>query len=456
MTGKPSVCLALALICVAAPAFGGTVYVPILSENGSDDTTYLTRVWLTNHGNGPQSVETLLLADNTNGTNRDGKKSSKTSIPAGGTVVLEVESGPGLLEIIASGAKAGDLAISAEVRNPDQKGAQETHSVVPIISSENARAGGDILALQGLRRTGGVFTNLVVVNLGHSAAQCSVKVFRAGGDQIASTALLSLKALTQVQFPDALNSLGEKSARDVNSQVECDQPFFAYLTLYEQGSGEVLVLEPSASGDSSLAAPGEEEPPSVPGAILFTQKGTFHIPTPGNPTAIYNIPVPKDRTFSNVTVDLDVFIAGWYNKDPSGLHSLFWLHRGACCWPKWARNITGFANVFGPNRNVVKVISNMDMGQFDKSRGEKGVSLQPGQTYHVRFEYNTSTGTSYLQLTQGGSEVAFITMPTTVNRLQADGTEAWMIYFGHEFTTHGEERPSFGWRYENLRVEFLP
>lgn len=462
MTGKLSVCLALALALAAVPAFAGTVYVPILSENGSDDTSYVTRVWLTNQGQSAQAVEYLLLANDTDGTKRSGssKKPSKVTVQPGGTSVLEIESGPGMLEITAVGAKPADLAISAEVRNTSQVGGKETHSVVPVLSSENVSGAGDTLVLQGLRRTSGVFTNLILVNLGHAETQCSVKAFRAGGQQIASTALLSLKALTQVQFPDALRLLGETQAKDVYSQIECDQPFFAYLTVYEVATGEVLALEPSARGDSGLAPPGKEEPPSVPGAILFTQKGTFHVPTPDNPSAIFNIPVPSDRTFSNVTVDLDIFVAGWYDKDPAGLHSLFWLHRGACCWPKWARNITGFANAFGPNASRVRVVSNMDLPQFaEKAKGERQVALHPGQSYHLRFEYDTKQRSSFLRITQGGSEVAHMTMPTTTSNLKADATEAWMIYFGHEnqfFTQLGAERPTYGWRYENLRVEFLP
>ncbi|HSL85026.1 MAG TPA: hypothetical protein VLF66_19800, partial [Thermoanaerobaculia bacterium] len=148
--------------------------------------------------------------------------------------------------------------------------------------------------------------------------------------------------------------------------------------------------------------------------------------------------------------------AGWSN-NPSENHSLFWLHRGACCWPKWQENITAFANAFGPNSNQVKMISNMNLPGFEKVRGQTGASLQPGHTYHLHFEYDTTQGIAFMEITQGGNRVAYTTMPTTVNRLRPDGSGAWMIYFGHEHAgSHGPERPTYGWRYQNLRVEFIP
>lgn len=464
MTGKIAVCLALALALASLPSFAGTVYVPILSDNGVNGTDYVTRIWLTNRGNGPLTVETLFLANNTDGTKDrgdDGKAADKTVVRAGTTVVLEVDQGPGLLEIVTPGDGAGALAISAEIRNSKQDSAKETHSIAPVLSSDNVGAAGDVLTLQGLRRTeGGVYTNLLLVNLAHSESQCTVKTFKTNGQQIAGTALLTLKPLTQVQFADALNVLGETQIRDVHAQIQCDQPFFAYLTSYERTGGEVLVVGPSAAGDSSLAAPGTDEPPSVPGAILFTRSGIFHTPTPANPSAIFNIPVPGDRTYSNVVVDFDFFHAGWFGADPAGLHSLVWLHRGACCWPEWAGNITVFANAHGPGKNQVKMISNMDLPRFaDKSKGERGAALQPGQTYHAHFEYDTSKGVAFLEISQGGSQVVFITMPTTVNRLVPDPSQAWMIYFGHQNelnSGNGAERPSYGWKFQNLRVEFLP
>lgn len=449
-----------ALALVTAPAFAGTLYVPILSENGEDASEYSTRIWLTNNGNAPQTVETLLLRMNTDGTaNRENaeKNVEKTVIRAGSTTVLEIEGPPGLLEITTTEQGAEDLAVNAEIRNADQKYAKETNSVVPVLSSSSISEAGDTITLQGLRRTeDGVFTNVILVNLGHEETQCTVGVFRAPGSQIAGTALLNLMPLSQVQFPDALALLGEAQVRDVNAQVSCDHPFFAYFTLYEREGGEVLVVQPSATGDSSLARPGDNRP-SVPGAILFTQNGTFHVPTPAEPTKIFNIPVPNDRNFSRITVDLDIHQGGW-SWDPSANHSLFWLHRGACCWPQWASNIFGFANAFGPGRNEIKVATNADLPRYqERVAYKRGVPFLEGHNYHLNYVYDAAGGVFQLIVTEGGNEVVTVQNAATAKVVRSDNSDAFMIYFGHEDATGvGPERPGYGWRYSNLRVEFVP
>lgn len=463
MKRRTSVCFALLVALTALPAFAGTVYVPILSQNGFDGAEYATRVWLTNEGNGPLTVETLLLPMNTNGIKGredGGGGGDEVTVRAGRTVVLVVDGGPGLLEITSTGDAAGQLAINAELRQTGINGAAVAHASPPVIGSQNVVEAGGTLTLQGMRRSlAGVLSNLLLANLGHEDSQCTAKVFHAAGVQISGTALLSLKALSQVQFTDSLGLLGVEQALDVRAQISCDQPFYAYLAHYENETGEVVFIQPSIRGDSSLAPPGAEEP-SAPGAILFTRGGNFHTPSPANPSAIFNIPVPGDKAYKNVVVDFDFLHAGWYGQDPSGLHSLVWLHRGACCWPQWAGNITVFANAHGPGKNQIKMISNMDQPRFaEKSRGEARYGLQAGQRYHAHFEYDTSRGVAYLEISQGGNQVVHMTMPTTVSRLEADASNAWMIYFGHENaygTGHGAERPTYGWKYDNLRVEFLP
>ena len=469
---RRTLCLSIALLAllVTLPAWAGTVYVPVLNQDGVGNVQYVTRVWLTNEGTAAQTVESLLLPMNSDGTvGRDNPDNAPTmtTVKPGATVVLQLDGSSGLLEITTDSPSADQLAVSAELRNPEQTTSDRTHDTVPVLTSKNLVDAGNGLTLQGLRRTdGGVFTNVVLVNLGHDAAQCTVKVFRAGGQQIASTALLPMKALSAVQFPDALHLLGEGAIQDVNAQVYCDQPFYGFLTKYSRETGEVLVTTPSATSDSALTVPGTNTPapPSAPGAVVFSQMGTFHVPTPGNPTKIYNIAVPDGSSFSNAIVDFDFYQGGWYDKDPSGLHSVFWLHRGAyggpTDWPKWPGNITAFVNAYGPNKNLVKMISNMDQPRnADKSKGQANYALQPGQTYHVHFEYDTTKGQATLEISQNDNVVTSMTMPTTTKKLKADSDDAWMIYFGHQDqygTGNGAERPTYGWKYQNLRVEFVP
>lgn len=460
---SPLALLLLCLVFAAAPLVAGTVYVPVLSDNGLDDTRYVTRIWLTNLGNGPQTVETFFVPMRTDGTEgrQDQKSASTITVRAGRTSVIELGGEAGMLEITTTGDTPDRLAIKAELRHPGHPGAEKIHPVVPVLSANNLGEPGGTLVLQGLRRTtAGVVTNVILANLGHKASQCTVKVFRPNGQQIAGTALLSFKPLSQVQYPDALDILGEVEGRDVHLTASCDQPFYGYLATYETQTGEALLIEPAATGDSALAPPGEEAP-SVPGAVLFTQNGTFHQPVPGNPTRIFNIGVDKDETYSRVTVDLDVFHGGWHRQSNHN-HSLFWLHRGAygghCCWPKWAGNILGYANAFGPGRNEVKVATSMDLPpHHEQVAFKRGVALEPGNTYHLHYVYDAAQGFFDLTVTHQGQEVVKMRAGTTTSAIRPDHSGTFMIYFGHELENpEWPERPTFGWKYSNLRVEFIP
>jgi hypothetical protein len=94
-----------------------------------------------------------------------------------------------------------------------------------------------------------------------------------------------------------------------------------------------------------------------------------------------------------------------------------------------------------------------------KAKGTANVALEPGKTYHVHYDYDTRKGKATLRLTRGGAQVTKAVMPTTVESLRADADQAWMIYFGHENVfgqNVGAERPTYGWKYQNLRVEFSP
>lgn len=456
MTRALCVCLALVVSLAAAPLFAGTVYVPILSSNGVDGTKYITRISLTNEGNGPLTVETLFLGNYTDGTKGredGGKAADKTTVRAGDTVILEVDSGSGILEITTVGDDSGALAISAELRRVGQNNAMENVSAVPVVTSENTAGSGQSLTLQGLRRTvDGVYTNLLLVNLGHDPTQCSVKVVKASGQQIGGTALLSLQALSQAQFNDALDVLGQSQIRDVHARIECDQAFFAYLTTYEREGGKALLIQPSATGDSGLGRPGDNAP-SVPGALVFSKSGAFHTATPAEPTAIFNIPVPKNHSYSKVVVDVDIFHGGW-SSQPAGFHNLMWLHRGACCWPSWPDNVFGLVETRGPGLNRVAVKTNVNMGPHDQLNFFRVVPLLEGNTYHLRYEYDGANRAIRFVISQAGQVVGQGVDRASANSIRTDSSGFFMIYFGHEPSEF--DQPSYGWKYQNLRVEFLP
>lgn len=215
---------------------------------------------------------------------------------------------------------------------------------------------------------------------------------------------------------------------------------------------------PGGGGGGGGGGSGGEGPTRTPGGgVVFERPGRFHRPAPGNPTRIFNISVPANTRFSAVTVDLDVEHGGW-SREPSKNHSLFWLQRGKCCWPRWAGNVYGFANAFGPGRNEVRLLANAGMRRHGKKVAKRrGVRLQRGKTYHVSFAYGRSGRTMTLDVSHEGRRIARASGQAPTDGVRTDASGSFMIYFGHEDATGvGPERPSHGWVYSNLRVEFVP
>lgn len=456
------VCLALFLAVGSLPAVAGTVYVPVLGTSGSSNDVYVTRVWLTNEGDSPVTVQTYFIPAFTDGTADRGDTTQVRVAPGQTTVIMSGDGDLGMLEVTA-----GEMvAINAEVRNIGQTPQDEIRTDVPVISSSNMAGAGDTLTLQGLRRTDGAITsNVMLVNLGHDQTQCSAEVFRAGGKQIASTALVTIKALSFVLVPDALQVLGESEIADANAQITCDQPFYAFSAAYQSETGNVVAIEPSATGASSLSPPGKAggSPPPPAGAVVFEKSGTFHIPTKSNPTQIFNIDTGTNRSFSQIVIDMDFYNGGWYAKDPGGNHSLFWLQRGAyhgpSAWPVWASNIVGFVNAFGPNKNKVKVTHNLDLPKPQRKDYASSARLDPGNTYHLHYVYDAAGGDVTLVISKGSALVMRQVSPATTGRINTDESGTFMIYFGHEDVYGlglGSERPTYGWRYQNLEVQFIP
>ena len=466
--------LSLLLAAVAAtltlPAWAGTVYVPILALDDPQGATYRTRIWLTNSGPGPAQVHALFLPHAANGT-KDRAKPQATSIPPGSTVVLFPELETGLLELLAPET----VAIGAELRASSLVGPQEVFGSVPVVGSAEAAKAGSTLFLQGLRRTmAGVEAHLGLMNLGHRKATCGIQVFAADGRSLADVPDFPVPALSQILIEDALGILQQGQIGDVHARVSCNRPFFSYLALVETPTGEAVFVWPSATGASAFEPPGNapggpddppppDDPPAPPPggqSTVFTVAGTFHIPSKKNHTRIFNIDVPTNRTYGKVILDLDVTLGPW-SAEPSKMHSLFWLHRGACCWPKWSENIVGYANVHGPKSRQVRIEHALDhfIGppSWITPNFNGGFTFETGKTYHFRYEYDAAGGQVRLTVYRGGQVVKEISTAATSSEIRPPASGKFMAYFGHEpGGANGPEQPTYGWKYSNLRVEFVP
>ncbi|HEY9422422.1 MAG TPA: hypothetical protein VIW92_13480, partial [Thermoanaerobaculia bacterium] len=186
--------LFLAALCAAGAAQAGTVYVPTPGVSTVGGTAYEVQVSVSNAAGQPRETRQLLLANDTDGTQR-GAQSTPVQVLAGRTAVIKPgASFRGLLEL----SGPADLRYSARLTGA-RLGVQ-----LPVITSDNLIKPNQTAVLQSLVSGGGRASDVALVNLGHQGSQCTVGLFRADGSALAPAATVALKPLSQAYFANAL------------------------------------------------------------------------------------------------------------------------------------------------------------------------------------------------------------------------------------------------------------
>jgi len=450
MTRRLACCLALLLVCgLAAPLSAGTVYVPLAVDVEINGVQYATEILISNRGVEDRRFSTFFIPNGTNGTNRPDGAADEISVLPGRTIVLTnvaPAGSRGMLEI--SGAP--QLSVAARLV-PIVDGVEQVGAALPVLSSSNLIPAGTLVQLQGWERSDVAVSDFGLVNLGHTSSLCEVDVFGPGGAALIPTALLNVPALTGVQFIDVLGLIGVQQLAAVRASVVCDQPFYAFTAAFDPAGVEVTVTGPSQDLSSALTVPGEEPPPAScgQGTLCFEVPGVFHQPTSNNRVNRQAISVPAG-VYTTIRAQVDIFIGSWSASNQSGLHNVFWLAL------ERNRNLYGYVNLRGPNRNTILVRHGIGQAQEDKPRIEKALTLSAGRTYHVDYLYDTAQRVIEVTVTdQSGQVLSVVNSAPDVNRINVGAGETFFMDFG--FTGENpNEPPTFGWRYENLLVELTP
>lgn len=252
--------LALALVLLATPVLAGTVYVPFASDVIVGGQQYKTWVWASN--NYPEILgltEHYFIPSFTDGTVRQDEP-SQIWLTAGESRVLGVGSGTrGMLEVEAS----SEVYLQARLVPVGGTAADGQGVSIPIISSDNAIPANEKVQLLGwVREANGALasSNFGLINLGHSATDCAVDVYKDSGEVVLQSVVLSFAALSHNQFDNVLAILGETEGSNWRIAVSCDQPFFPYLSIYYPATGRITFVEAAESGKSALARPGSGGP----------------------------------------------------------------------------------------------------------------------------------------------------------------------------------------------------
>jgi hypothetical protein len=449
----------------AGAAFAGAVYIPVPDPVTAAGSTHVVQLWMTNTGTAQSTYKATVLDAETDGTQRPAQGPPSSPVGAGRTSILNgigTVGKVGLLEV----ATTSSMSVEARLISTAPNGLTTSVSPVPLISSGNLIDTGKTAVLLGLRRdnTHGDYTNLGVVNLAKQASQCEIKLFRADGSQIAATAAVTFKPLSMRFFPDAFQLLGELDAADARAEVSCNQPFYAYATLYTALSSQMLFVTPAPSGSSTLPGPGDNGNSGGGGdgsgggggsggtTTIFTASGTFHTAAPGNEKKTFNITLPAPLSLRRMVIDMDVTPGPWNRAKTPGNHAILWLYRG-----KFRSNTIANVNAFSPPKLSFKAAQNLELPPGGTTQDEQGFSWVQGQRYHLKYTYDAEHGTVTAVLSSGGTTLKTLsfssTAPNGVLDVPATGLTA---EFGHYANQEGPEVASYGWSYANLQITGVP
>lgn len=205
----------------------------------------------------------------------------------------------------------------------------------------------------------------------------------------------------------------------------------------------VVLFFASAPSSGSLSSP------LSPHNTIFELPGVFFTPSPTEEIKTWNFPVANERIFSGITVELDVTPKAWWSANPDGVHNLFWLTRRGT----WRSDTVGYVNLFGPERSLLKQMTNLELGKGEAQNQTTNFQAQLGQTYQVKYCYDADANTISTVLSKKGNPVATVTMDATAGEIQTkEGFYQLWIGLNEKYN----ECPTHGWTYANLRIVMEP
>jgi hypothetical protein len=438
---KSVLSLSLILLCGAA-AHAGTVYIPLPGYSLVGTTAWEPLVQVSNGGAQSANFKQLFLRSDSDGTIRPPVPTSQALAGLQSTGLAPEPGSQGLLEL--SGPDG--FSFSARLQRVDNDDATE----LPVISSENAAAAGDSLYLQDLRRSATVVTDWTILNLGWTSANCKISAFSVNGTAIGAPATLVLKPLSSRVFTDVLQTLGITEGEYVRGAVSCDQSFYSFAMARDAATGDVGLIEPSGRGNSGLVLPGQGGNGNTgcpAGGACFEVKGLAFKPSKSVPVKRFSFPVPPGN-YERIHFEMDVKHGGWDPANRSGKHMLFWLVKNRNYY------MYGYANFEGPSKNDVIFRHGVAITHPEKIKIISKIAAQEGHTYHLEYTYDTRQNFLKLDVSENGTVLATINGTPNTNVIDFATGDLGIIDIGFD-GSNPAERPTYGWEYSNLEIQWL-
>ncbi|HKI02377.1 MAG TPA: hypothetical protein VKK31_10375 [Thermoanaerobaculia bacterium] len=433
----------LPLGLAAAPAaHARTTYIPLPGISAVGPVSYDTQISITNTRGRRLAVKSLRLDPGVDGTAREGLAASRLSVVPRKTVALRPSPGArGLLELDAPEG----LQYSASLVSTDGRGFRTD---LPVIDSDSLTQANETLVVEGLEGSSSKTTDVVLVNLGDTAATCSASVLRADGNYAIDPVEISLSPLSHLVFANIFRSMADDIA-DANLEVNCSNDFYAYAQTADAATGRLTIVEPFALAnvvamEKMLKAAG----PCSAGSMLCNMPNQVHTATKANPTRALTM-TPPVGTYSSILGHVEVTVTGWNKANLRGAHGVLYLVIN--------RNKYQLASIFlrGPGKNNVTVRHGVCAGGCNKAKIEKGVPVQLGETYVFDYVYDAARKNILMRMTHRGELVAVITDKPNISRIQVKSGDKVVIGLSNPDVNSREEPSSIGWTYSNLRVELF-
>ncbi|HSS52097.1 MAG TPA: hypothetical protein VLX28_24410 [Thermoanaerobaculia bacterium] len=445
------VSMLLATLGAAGTAHAGTVYVPIPSQTMAGTSTYEVQVSVANTAAAPATVTQTLLASDSDGTQRAGVPTGPLAVNGGQTSIVKPGATfSGLLEL--SGAT--DFRYSARLVNVGGGLGVD----LPLITSSTVTKANGRLSVQGLVSDASRTADLGLVNLGTTGSQCTVNLVRSDGSALAAAVTLSLNPLSHRYFTNVLSGLVDASGvADARAQVSCTQDFYAYGVLKNSATGELALVQPAASGDSTLGSPGSTPTPSPSGGgcgstgvVCFDANGVVHQPTPINPVGRLTFAIPQG-TYTRFKMSLDITVGPWYAPDPQGKVLIYWFVID--------KNLDMPGMLYfrgpGPGGSVALVRHGIGLTHPEKGKIQKSFHAVIGHTYHCENDYDMGRGVYTVTITDKGTGQVqtVLTAAPNVHLYTSRPGQHFIIDMGFHENAVPDEVPDYNWVYQNVHIE---
>lgn len=216
----------------------------------------------------------------------------------------------------------------------------------------------------------------------------------------------------------------------------------------------LLLLFLSMVGAKEVELKGRKCETSI---YCYDVKGLVFIPSHEENQKIFNF-TPPNAKYKKIVVRMKVTNFGWNGYRPSGLHNIFYFRINK------HKDMIGYVNVQGPNKDLLMFRHGMKTANADKSKAIANFKMNTMWQYEFVYIYNVKRGFVRLIVRDADGKVALRFKdqskgivegfkPNIEELITHNDKFQLMISFIDGVQPH--ELVTFGWLYEDLKIRMF-